>query len=114
VSTEGAGRDAVFRALADPTRRRILDLLRQEAMTTGALAEQFPVSRYAVMKHLEVLTEAGLVIVERRGRERYNHLNAVPLMEMYERWLRPYEAEWAGRLGRLRRSAEGDNPSRRE
>ncbi|HVF06370.1 MAG TPA: metalloregulator ArsR/SmtB family transcription factor [Frankiaceae bacterium] len=83
--------DDVWRALADPTRRALLDLLRDGPRTTGALAEAFPgVTRFAVMKHLGVLTDAGLVVVRRRGRERWNHLNAVPLRQAYERWLAPY------------------------
>lgn len=100
--------DAVWRALADPTRRRILDLLRDGPRTTGALAESFRrLSRFAVMKHLAVLESAGLVVVRRRGRERWNHLNAVPIRAIYERWVRPYEAVWATRLLSLQRHIEG-------
>jgi DNA-binding transcriptional ArsR family regulator len=76
----------VWQALADPTRRAIMDLLRQAPRTTGALAEQFPTTRFAIMKHLTVLETAGLVVIRRRGRERWNHLNAVPLELVYERW----------------------------
>jgi DNA-binding transcriptional ArsR family regulator/uncharacterized protein YndB with AHSA1/START domain len=96
---QGVG--AVFRALADPNRRRLLDLLRKGPRTTGDLSDRFDSSRFAVMKHLAVLVEAGLVVVARRGRERWNHLNAVPLQRAYERWVRPYEAIWAERLLRL-------------
>ncbi|HEU4898462.1 MAG TPA: metalloregulator ArsR/SmtB family transcription factor, partial [Actinomycetota bacterium] len=79
------GTAMVWRALADPTRRAILDLLADRARTTGELSEAFPeVSRFAVMKHLGVLETAGLVVVRRRGRERWNHLNGVPLREAYE------------------------------
>jgi len=88
VTDDGAG--AVWRALADPTRRAILDLLRERPRTTGELTEAFPTSRFAVMKHLAVLQKAGLVVVRRRGRERWNHLNGVPLRTAYERWMRPY------------------------
>ena len=96
----------LWRALADPTRRAILDLLRQRPRTTGELAEAFPSSRYAVMKHLTVLVDAGLVVSRRRGRERWNHLNAVPLQQLYERWVRPYEAHWASRLAGLKEHVE--------
>ncbi len=85
------GTTAVWRALADPTRRRLLDLLRERPRTTGELADRCAaMTRFAVMKHLEVLVDAGLVGVERRGRERYNHLDPVPLRRAYRRWLAPY------------------------
>ncbi len=105
-----------FKALADPTRRRVLDLLRAGPRTTGQLASSFPhLSRYAVMKHLGLLEEAGLLLVRRRGRERFNHLNAVPLRQIEERWLGPFRAAWASGLLRLKHSAEssvaGDTPN---
>ena len=105
--------DILFHALADRTRRGILDLLRKQARTTGELAEAFPkLSRFAVMKHLGVLEEAGLVVARREGRQRWNHLNAVPLRQMYERWVRPYESAWAGSMLNIKRAAEGgDEPA---
>ena len=99
--------DSIWKALADPTRREILDRLRERPRTTGELAEGFPSSRFAVMKHLEVLVEAGLVVFRKQGRERWNHLNAMPLQQLYERWVRPYEAHWAEGLLRLKSLAEG-------
>lgn len=96
----------VWKALADPTRRRLLDLLREESRTTGDLCEQFGVSRFAVMKHLAILEQAGLVIVERRGRERWNYLNAVPIQQIYERWMSGYQAPWASSLLRVKARAE--------
>ncbi|MCA9730204.1 MAG: metalloregulator ArsR/SmtB family transcription factor [Candidatus Eisenbacteria bacterium] len=98
----------VWRALADPTRRAILDLLRDRPRTTGELAEAFPVSRFAVMKHLSLLVDAGLVVVRRQGRERWNHLNAVPLREIYERWVQPYQDHWASQAISIARHVEGD------
>ncbi len=97
----------IWKALADPTRRELLDLLRDHPRTTGELAAEFPTSRFAVMKHLAVLEEAGLVVVRRRGRERWNHLNAVPLRQAYERWMAPYAEQWAAGLLRLKDLAEG-------
>jgi DNA-binding transcriptional ArsR family regulator/uncharacterized protein YndB with AHSA1/START domain len=98
---------AVWKALADPTRRAILDLLRDRARTTGELSDAFPsMTRFAVMKHLGVLEQAGLVVVRRRGRERWNHLNGVPLRAAYERWMRTYADRWATSLLRLRDAAE--------
>jgi len=97
---------AVWKALADPTRRRILDLLRHGPRTTGALASEFVTSRYAVMKHLEVLAKAGLVVVTRQGRERHNHINPIPLQVVHERWITPLAADAATTLLRLKRAAE--------
>lgn len=82
--------EPIWRALGDPTRRAILDALRGGPETTGQLAARFPTSRYTVMEHLGVLVDVGLVTVERRGRERLNHLNPVPLVRAYERWVRPH------------------------
>ena len=93
-----AGPTAGGRTLADPTRRAILDLLRVEPRTTGALAGHFDITRYGVMKHLTVLAEAGLLRVERRGRERWNHLNPVPIQRAWRRWVRPFEAAAADKL----------------
>lgn len=101
--------DDVWRALADPTRRALLDLLRDAPRTTGELAAAFPdVTRFAVMKHLSVLEDAGLVVVRRRGRERWNHLNAVPLRQMYERWMSTYAEQVAVAALRLKAYVGGD------
>jgi len=97
---------AVWRALADPSRRKILDLLRDGPRTTGSLAAEFEFSRFAVMKHLNALESAGLVLVERQGRERFNHLNPVPIQAIHRRWIRPFERIPADRLLRLRALVE--------
>ncbi len=96
----------VCRAIADPTRRAILDLLATAPRTTGALAESFPTTRFATMKHLGVLVDAGLVVVTRRGRERWNHLNAVPLERLHERWVTPLAASGARSLLALQKHLE--------
>src|SRR5690242_3565715 len=96
----------IWKALADPSRRAILDLLKERPRTTGEICSLFEVSRFAVMKHLTVLEHAGLIIVRREGRERWNYLNAIPLQEIYERWLKPYEAQWARSLLRMKRYVE--------
>ncbi|MBI3992196.1 MAG: helix-turn-helix domain-containing protein [Candidatus Lambdaproteobacteria bacterium] len=98
--------ERIWRALSDPTRRRLLDLLRGGPRTTGGLCGEFPQSRFAVMKHLAVLEEAQLVLVRRRGRERFNFLNAVPLHEAVERWVGRYAAAWSQGLIGLRQAAE--------
>ena len=99
--------DAFWRALANPWRRRILELLRDGPRTTGDLAEHLPqVSRYAVMQHLAVLADAGLVLVERRGRQRFNHVSAAALRRSYDRWVNWYADDVAGELAALGRHLE--------
>jgi DNA-binding transcriptional ArsR family regulator/uncharacterized protein YndB with AHSA1/START domain len=99
---------SVWTAVSDPTRRRILDLLRDRPRTTSELTDEFPTSRFAVMKHLNVLESAGLILIRRKGRERWNHLNAVPLQLLYDRWVKPYRAIWASRMTNLKSEIEGD------
>jgi len=98
----------IWRALADPSRRRVLDLLRAGPLTTGQLSDKFEpqMSRYGVMKHLGILEQAGLLTVERRGRHRFNHLNAVPIRQLYERWVSQYSDLWSSSLTRLKSFAE--------
>jgi DNA-binding transcriptional ArsR family regulator/uncharacterized protein YndB with AHSA1/START domain len=103
---EGTG--LLWRALADPTRRRILDLLRERPQVTGEIAAQFPISRIAVMRHLEVLGEAGLVTSRKRGRERWHYLNAVPLQKLHQRWAEPAAAGFASALLRLQNSINNE------
>ena len=96
----------LWRALADPTRRQILDLLRQRPLITGAIAAQFPISRIAVMRHLEVLSAAGLVTSRKRGRERWHYLNVIPLQQLHRRWADPAAAGFASALLRLADTVE--------
>jgi DNA-binding transcriptional ArsR family regulator/uncharacterized protein YndB with AHSA1/START domain len=79
--------DQIWKALSDPTRRAVLDMLRAGPMATGAIAERFELSRFGVMKHIEILHACRLITVERRGRERWNYLNAARLQEATDRWL---------------------------
>src|SRR5271166_3682777 len=92
---------AVWKALSDPVRRTILDALRDGPLTTGTLCEKFDQTRFGVMKHLSVLEEAGLISVERRGRERWNYLNAVALKTALDRWLTPLQQLWSVSLSLL-------------
>jgi DNA-binding transcriptional ArsR family regulator len=96
----------LWRALADPTRRRILDLLRERPRVTGEIAAQFPISRIAVMRHLEVLSEAGLAVNRKRGRQRWHYLNTVPLQKLHQRWADPAAAGFASALVRLQETIE--------
>ena len=99
--------DRIFKALASHTRRQILDTLKDQPMTTGSMCAMFEkLDRCTVMQHLKVLEEAGLVIPERRGRERWNHLNAMPIQEIHDRWIGPHAAAATARLARFRQSVE--------
>ena len=89
----------MFRALADPTRRSLLDeLFRQDGQTLSALERRLPMTRFGVMKHLRVLEEAGLVVTRRRGREKLHFLNAVPIRLVHDRWVSKYAEPWAATL----------------
>ena len=101
--------DRIFKALADRSRRRLLDLLAQKPRTTGELASAFPkLSRFAVMKHLRVLEKAGLVIVSRDGRKRWNTLNPTPLKDVLRRWVSERQEMWADVVLNIRDAAEAD------
>ena len=99
----------VTKALADPTRRAILDLVRERPRTTTELVEAFShISRFGVMKHLEVLREAQLVQTRENGRQRVNSLNAIPIRQIYERWVSPFHELWSSELLRIKELAEED------
>ena len=99
--------DAVFKALANPVRRRICDELRLRPLTTKQLSAAFPeLDRTTVMLHLRVLEEAGLVVPVRKGRERFNYLDAMPIQAIHERWIGPHAAAAAKGLSRLKRELE--------
>src|SRR5271154_1512654 len=104
--SEEAGSD-LWRAMASPWRRRLLDLLAEGPATTGTLASRIPeLSRFAVMQHLGVLTGAGVVTARRRGRDRVNYFNPVPLREWYERWVQPLADADSASLLAVKREAE--------
>ncbi len=99
--------DAVFKALADSTRRSLLDeLFRLDGQTLSALQERLPMSRFGVMKHLKVLEEAGLITTRKRGREKLHFLNPVPIRRVYERWVSKYAEPWASALSELKDEIE--------
>ena len=99
--------DAVFRALADPTRRSLLDeLYTQDGQTLSALERRLPMTRIAVMKHLRILEAAGLVTTRRRGREKLHFLNPVPIRLVHDRWVSKYAEPWAATLTGLKRTLE--------
>jgi uncharacterized protein YndB with AHSA1/START domain/biotin operon repressor len=99
--------ERVFRALADPTRRELLDeLFRRDGQSLNALASRFAMTRVAVAKHLRLLEEAGLVVSDRRGREKLHFLNSVPIRLVHDRWVSKYTATWAAGLVDLKRELE--------
>jgi DNA-binding transcriptional ArsR family regulator len=101
--------DMVWKALSDPTRRAILDLLRVGSKTTTEIVEAFPdMTRFAVMKHIDVLRNAGLINTREDGRQRINSLNVVPIRQIYERWVGPFTELWSNSLLRLKEDVEAD------
>ncbi len=105
--TYRCGVDAVFRALADPTRRSLLDeLFVNDGQTLSALEERLPMSRFGVMKHLKQLEEAGLVVTRRRGREKLHYLNPVPIRLVHDRWVSKYAEPWAAALSDIKHRLE--------
>ena len=103
--------DHVWKALSGPTRRAILDLLRHGPRTTTEIVERFPgLTRFGVMKHIDMLRNAGLINTREDGRQRVNSLNAVPIRQIYDRWVSRYEEFWADKLLQLK---EDFQPGRR-
>src|SRR5207302_11425427 len=101
------GVDAVFKALADPTRRSLLDeLFRGDGQTLSALEEHFSMTRFGVMKHLKQLEEAGLVVTRRQGREKLHFLNSVAIRLVHDRWVSKYAEPWATALSDLKHRLE--------
>ncbi len=101
--------DHTWKALSDPTRREILDMLRDGPRQTTEIVEKFPhLSRFGVMKHLDVLREANLVKTRSEGRRRINSLNVAPIRQILERWISKYEAYWTNTLLRVKESAEDE------
>jgi len=107
--------DLVWKALSDPTRRAILDFLRDRPRTTTEIVERFPqMTRFGVMKHLEVLRQAQLVDTREAGRQRVNSLNVVPIRQIYERWVGPFQELWTGELLQIKELSEKNPPRRRQ
>ncbi|MBV9494583.1 MAG: helix-turn-helix transcriptional regulator [Acidobacteria bacterium] len=106
---EGAeeAEEGIFKALADGRRRRMLDLLKSEPLTTGDLCAAFPqLDRCTVMQHLGVLEKAGLIIVKREGRNRWNYLNPLPIKAIHDRWISPHARHAVVVLARMKSDME--------
>lgn len=100
--------DSIWKALSDPTRREVLDLLRDGPRQTTEIVDEFPqLSRFGVMKHIDVLREAGLINTRSEGRYRINSLNVAPIRQILERWISKYEGYWANTLLRVKAATEG-------
>ena len=117
--------DEIFKALADPVRRALLDrLFEQSGLTLGELCEGHDMSRFGVMKHLRVLEDAHLVVTRKVGREKLHYLNAVPIRRIHDRWVAKYAESITGAMSALKEQLEGPsaadtntpttNPSRRK
>src|SRR6516164_6476557 len=117
-SKGGNGTEAVFRALADSTRRSLLDqLFKEDGQTLSSLAEvaaghalghtqRLPMTRFGVMKHLRILEDAGLIVTRRLGRQKLHFLNPVPIRLIHDRWIDKYTEPWAATLTGLKRKLE--------
>ncbi|HEY1591739.1 MAG TPA: SRPBCC domain-containing protein [Solirubrobacteraceae bacterium] len=104
---DGVQTDTVFKALADPTRRGLLDeLFHEDGQTLTALETRLPMTRFGVMKHLKVLEEAGVVVAVKQGREKHHYLNPVPIRLIHDRWVSKYAEPWAAGLSRLKTDLE--------
>ena len=101
--------DDVFKALADPNRRKILDIVRdQPGINVLALSEHFKFSRYATMKHLRVLEQAKLIVSKKVWKDKLLYINAVPIQMIYDRWISRYAGKWASSLTKLKDTIEGE------
>ena len=106
--------DGVWKALSDSTRRSILDLLRKGPRTTTQIVEAFPqMTRFGVMKHIDVLRQAGLIHTREERRQRINSLNVVPIRQIYERWVGRFEELWTSHLLRIKEDAENQVAEKR-
>jgi DNA-binding transcriptional ArsR family regulator len=102
--------DKVFRALADPTRRKVLDLLAEDnGQTLGALCEHLDMKRQSATQHIDILVDANLVTTVRKGREKLHFINPVPIQEVYERWVKKFERRRLGLLHDLKTQLEGND-----
>jgi DNA-binding transcriptional ArsR family regulator len=107
--SEAQDQELVFKALANEVRREILDLLKAKPLTTGELCAHFTeLDRCTVMLHLDVLENADLVIVRRKGKHRWNYLNVSPILGIYDRWISQYATHSARLLARLKSDLEGE------
>jgi DNA-binding transcriptional ArsR family regulator len=102
--------DAVFKALADPTRRFLLDqLFQRDGQTLGQLEEKVAMTRFGVMKHLDVLEAANLIVTRRSGRQKLHFLNPIPIRQLSERWIGKFSEHRLSALTGLKRQLEEED-----
>jgi DNA-binding transcriptional ArsR family regulator len=100
--------DRVFKALADPSRRHLLDrLYERDGRSLSELTEDLEMTRFGVMKHLQILEDAGLVVSRKEGRQKLHYLNPVPIQEIHVRWIAKYRTRHAAALADLKAELEG-------
>jgi len=105
--------EKVFKALADGTRRKLLDALRRrDGQTLTELEQRFAMTRFGVMKHLRILEDAGLVVTRKVGREKLHYLNTVPIRSIHDRWISLYAEPWAAALAGLKDQLEATMESK--
>ncbi len=106
--------DPVWKALANPARRRMLDILAKGPLTTGELADEFTgLTRFTVMQHMKVLEKSELLVIQWKGRKRFNYLNPVPIQQIYDRWVSRYMQPWTEALISLKDQLESEPRKRR-
>ncbi|MEX2601818.1 MAG: metalloregulator ArsR/SmtB family transcription factor [Balneolaceae bacterium] len=98
----------IFQAIADPTRRQIIDLLANRTLTVNDVAGRFEISRPAVSKHIKILNECGLVVIHKEGRNRYCRADTRKLLEVIE-WAQRYRKFWNERLDSLEATLKGED-----
>jgi DNA-binding transcriptional ArsR family regulator len=98
----------VFQAIADPTRREIINMIAHQSLNLNAVAGNFNVSRPAISKHIKILTECGLITIRQQGRERFCKANLKPLVEVSS-WVDQYKAFWTARLDALEEYLNNDS-----
>lgn len=99
--------ESIWKALSDPHRRKLMDLMRESPKTTGDLVSEFSsIGRCAIMKHLSILEQSHLIVPKKVGKHRWNYINAMPIQVIYERWVKKYEAQWASSLIQLKELSE--------
>ncbi|KAB7673075.1 ArsR/SmtB family transcription factor [Bacillus sp. B1-b2] len=111
--TEQAKKHDVFQAVADPTRRQVLKLLSEKDLSIVEIADQFTISRNAIVKHLQILSDAKLIEGKKVGRSKLYHIRPEPLQELHE-WISYYEHFWSNKLALLKYKVENNNEQEKD
>ena len=107
--------DDIFQALAHKYRRQILDIVKENpGLSVNEICSHFDVSRVAVMKHLKILSEAGLLVVEKQGKEKHHYFNVIPIQMIYQRWTDQYSRFWASKLVDFKQQLEEPDDEKKQ